>query len=452
MKLDKGLKIALIILLIILLALISFGGIYIQDKKSMTNILKDFKLGMDLNGGRIITIEVDDSTETVYYDKDGNKVEKEDKEGKKEEVPVNSKESLTKENFIETKKIIEKRLNNLEVSEYLIRQDEETGRLTIQIPEDDKTDLAIQYLYSVGKFTIVDEEENVLLDNSNIKEVKVAYNTTSSGTTVFLNIEFNKDSVEKLREISKNYTHNHEEGEEHSEDEENKQVTMKVDGTDLISTSFDEEITDGIISLSVGTATTNSSTLNSYIKEASNLAILLNNGVFPISYKVEQNRYVLSDITQKDIIIAGLVVAAIIILSCIVLAIKYKKLGLLAGIAHIGYVALLLILIRYTNVILTIEGMIGFLISIVLNYIFNIYLLKTITEAEEIDVKRSYNKTVLAMLLILVPALVVGITLCFVNWMPIFSFGEIIFWGILVIFIYNTVLTRTLLICSTKNQ
>ena len=81
----------------------------------------------------------------------------------------------------------------------------------------------------------------------------------------------------------------------------------------------------------------------------------------------------------------------------------------------------------------------------------NISLLK-IMKNKEITVGKAYNKTVLAMLFILIPALAVGITLCFANWMPIYSFGEIIFWGILLIFIYNTVLTRTLLMCSTKKQ
>ena len=55
MKLDKGLKIALIILLIILISIISFVGIYVQEKKSMVNVLKDYQLGMDLKGSRIVT-------------------------------------------------------------------------------------------------------------------------------------------------------------------------------------------------------------------------------------------------------------------------------------------------------------------------------------------------------------------------------------------------------------
>lgn len=445
MKLDKGLKIALIILLIVLISIISFAGIYVQEKKSMVNILADYKLGMDLKGSRTITIVVDDSKKTVYYDKDGKVVEEEDKNGTKEEVPVNSQESLTKENYLKTKEIIEKRLNDLGIEEYLIRQDENTGRLTVQIPEDDSTDMAVQYLYMVGKFSIEDEDGTVLLDNSNIKNAKVAYNTTQSGTTVYLNMEFNKDSVQKLKEI----TNNHLKTTDSDGNDISKKVTMKLDDTELISTSFEEEVTNGVLSLSVGNASTSSNELSSYVKEASNLAIFINNNELPIKYSLDQNRYVLSDITERSLMIVGLAVGTIVIISCIILAIKYKKNGLLAGIANIGYVAILLIIIRYTNVIITTEGIFGILISIVLNYIFSIYLLKTM---KDVNIEKAYNKTILSMLFILIPALVVGVTLCFSNWMPIYSFGEIIFWGILLIFIYNTVLTRTLLICSTKNQ
>ena len=50
----KALKRTLIILVIILLALISFGGIFIQKTKFVENILPEFKLGAELSGTRNI--------------------------------------------------------------------------------------------------------------------------------------------------------------------------------------------------------------------------------------------------------------------------------------------------------------------------------------------------------------------------------------------------------------
>lgn len=450
MKLDKGLKIVLIILLIILVSMISFFGIFIQEKSSMENILADYQLGMDLEGYRVVAISVDESTETIYYDKDGNEVEEEAKDGSKEEVAVNAAEDLTKENYIQTKKIVEKRLNELGVVEYIIRQDENTGKMIVQLPEDGLTDLALQYIYITGKFVMEDDENgDVLLDNSNIKSARAGYNTDTNGTTVYLNMEFNKDSVEKLKEISSTYkTSTDEEGNDNS-----KTVSIKLDDTTLISTSFSKELNAGILSLSLGTSTS-STEINSYLQEASNIAIILNNGNFPITYTIEQNRYMKSDITDRDIMIVVLIVAIVMVVALIVLIVMYRKNGILVAISNIGYIAVVLLVLRYTNVIITTEGLFGILIGIILNYVFSIYLLKTLktTANEHIEISKAYNKTVLAMILVLVPAIAVGITLCFASWMPMYSFGAIIFWAILLIFIYNTVVTRTLLLLSSKNK
>lgn len=450
MKLDKKLKIALIILLIIFISIISFVGIYIQDKNTMKDIVKEYALGMDLEGSRVVGLIVDESTETIYYDKDGNVVDEETKAGKKEQVRVNSEEILTKENYLTTKNIIEKRLNDLGIADYLIRQDEKNGKMVVQLPEDSRTSLAIQYLYTVGKFTVEDEDGEILLDNSNLKDVKVGYGSTTTGTRVYLNIEFNKDSIEKVKEISNTYvTTTDDEG-----NETTKKVNIKIDDSTLTSTSFSEEIANGVIPLSIGSATTDNTTLNSYLQEASNLAILLNNGQLPIAYNITQNRYVQSDITAETIVLAGLITAVVIIIALLVFIIKYRKNGALASVAYIGYVAVFLLTLRYANVLITTEGLFGILIAFILNYIFTIYLLKLLKNEEnnEIGVKKAYSKGIISMILILIPATIVGITLCFSNWLPMYSFGAIIFWGILLILVYNTILTRTLLVCGAKKE
>ena len=64
----KALKITLIILVIILLALISFGGIFIQRTRFVENILPEFKLGAELSGTRNIGLVVSTATDTIIYD------------------------------------------------------------------------------------------------------------------------------------------------------------------------------------------------------------------------------------------------------------------------------------------------------------------------------------------------------------------------------------------------
>ena len=119
---NRRLKIAFITLLIILLAIISFVGIYVQDTKFMKNVIPEYQLGMDLEGYRAITVTPNEETETIYYDADGNEVEEEVEGGTSETVVTNA-DALTTENFEKAKKLIEDRLSQLAIAEYLVRLD-----------------------------------------------------------------------------------------------------------------------------------------------------------------------------------------------------------------------------------------------------------------------------------------------------------------------------------------
>ena len=443
---NRRLTIVLITLLIILLSTISFAGLFVQDTKFMKNLVPEYELGMDLEGYRAITVAVSDEKETIYYDAEGNVVTTEAEDGKSEEVPVNNEEDLTKENYEKAKDLIKARLKDMEIKEYLVRLDEESGSVTVQLPEDSMTDIASQFLTTTGEFTIEDAETGeVLLDNSNIKEAKVGYASASTGTSVYLSIEFNKDSKEKLREISTTYvTTTNEEGEETE-----KQVELKMDGSTMLSTSFADELADGILPINMGTATDNT-TLNTYMQQASNIAILINNGPLPLEYESDQNRFIQSDLSLEDAIVPGIVLAVILVIGFIVLIIKYKKLGLAAIVSFIGYVAIVLLALRIFNIVITLEGICAIVASMLLNYILLAYLLNTLSKADTAEWKTAFNKAILSIIFVLVPVLIIGIVLCFAAWMPTFSFGTVTFWAILIMILYNISITKALVLNSVK--
>lgn len=444
----KILKRTLVILVIILLILISFGGIFIQKNNSVKNIMPEFKLGADLAGNRNIGLAVSTETKTIIYDKDGNIVEEEGKETTKKEEPVNDENILTKENYNKTKQIIEKRLNTLKavqnnlseqkaVDNYIIKQDNETGKLELQIPENDYTNMVLQYIAIKGVFNIVDEDNIILMDNSHIEKAEVGYSSTDSGITVYLTIQLNKEGTEKLREISNTYVKTtDEEG-----NDTTKKVTVKIDDTEMVSTYFAEEISNGMIQLSFGTAASNSENLVTYVQEANNLAVLLNSGNLPITYTMEENRYVLSYIDSDMAMVSAIIIASLVFVGLLFIIIKYKLNGLLAAISHIGYIALLLIIIRITNVILTLEGIAGILVAIILNYAFIVYILHLLKNNEEITFIKAFTKA----LIILVPIAITTIIFSFVKWLPIYSFGMTMFWGITFIILYNFIVTKTLI-------
>ena len=454
-KTMKTVKILTITLLVILISIISFVGIYQKNKNRMENKVKDYSYSMSLNGARTIKLKV--NTEST------------------DDVPNNSEEVLTAENYKKSKEVIEKRLNKMNVEEYTTSVNETTGEITIQIPEQNsQTDTIIGNLNTVGKFEILDSEtKEVLLNNDDIKSSEVLYNTTNSGTSVYLQIEFNKNGKDKLKNVSQTYvsvnntTNNTTENnvaENTTSETENettntttegssdtatteKKITMKIDDQEIMSTSFDEPITTGKIQLSVGKATTDKTTLQNYVDQAQSVSTTLDTGKLPVKYDLEKNQYILPKLTTQDLIKVEIAIIAVV--GIIILIVKHKLNGLLAGIAYVGLAAVYMLVVRYTNVTISIESIAGIIIVLILNYIFTTMFLNKIEElnkekAENV-MKKATGETYKKFYLRIIPICIMAITFSFIKWVPISSFGMITFWGIVIIAIYNAIITRYLL-------
>ncbi len=469
----KKVKLITITLAIVLVTMVAFFGVYVQEQNRMEDKVKDYSYAMDLKGARNVKLKVNTSSKTIIKDSEGNEVENSEeltdeqiteKGYTKEEILNNSEEILNLENYRKSKDVIEERLKKLKVDNYIIKLDEQTGDIIIELTENDNTDAIISNLGTTGKFEIIDSQtKEVLMDNNDIKLAKVMYGsnnqtTTSSGTSVYLNIEFTKEGTKKLEDISNKYvkveesTDNAEDTQSESETEndasENK-ITMQIDDEEIMSTSFEEPIRTGSLQLSVGTASTDNKTIQEYVNRASNMATVLDTGKTPVKYDVDNNEYILSDITDNELKIIAYIGLAIIILALIVLAIRYKSSGVLGAISFIGLVSIFALAIRYTNVIISIEGIFGIVLVLILNYIFiNKLLLKLKEKSKKSDkeiVKTSIKETYKEFFIKIIPICITVIIFCFIKWVPISSFGMIMFWGITLIAIYNFIVTNSLL-------
>ena len=466
----KIIKIITIILAIVLISMIGFFGIYVKSKNQMNNKLKDYEYSMAIKGTRNIELKLNTETTEIIKDSAGNKIETATDEEitangyVKEEVKNNPEEVLTEENYDKVKEIIGERLNTLGVKEYNIAANYETGAIQIEIPESLKANSFVGNLNTIGKFEIIDTEtKEILMDNSDIKSSGVLYNTTSSGTAVYLEIAFNSKGKDKLKEITKKYVKTEETNTETAENEQNetestnqneestseKTITMKIDDTEMMTTSFDEAITNGKIQLSVGTTATDETTLEGYINQAQNVAVVLDSGKLPIKYDIEKNEYILSNISEKDMVFIEIAIAMVALIGITILIVKHKVNGLLAGIAYIGLAAIYMILIRYTNIIISIESIFGIITTLVLNYIFTAMLLK---EIKEYSVWEATGKTYKRFFIRIIPIFIIAIAFCFVKWIPISSFGTILFWGLVIIAAYNAAITAPLLKIKTEEK
>ena len=229
----KKIKILTITLIIIAITMIAFFGVYTPVQNRMENQVKENIFAMDLKGSRNIRFKVNTEKKTTIKDAEGKEVEDADnltdeemqqKGYTKEETPNNSEDIKNVENYKISKEIVEKRLKKLGVTHYIIRLDEKTGDILLELPETNQTDRIISNLNTVGNFQIADSQSNeVLMDNSSIKQARVMYGsgseTTSNGTSVYLDIEFTKEGKQKLEEISNQYQKTEESTDENTQEQ-----------------------------------------------------------------------------------------------------------------------------------------------------------------------------------------------------------------------------------------
>lgn len=414
----KPLIILAYVIVILLISLVSFGGIYVKDKNKMTNVLRDYILGTDLGASRNIVIKVDEE----------------------------NKELLTEENYVKARDIVVSRLKYMKLDYYEMKFDESTGTIYMDVPENSRADYAAQYSVTKGEFKIEDNDTGeLLLSKADVKEAKVQYQTTESGTTVVLNIEFNKDGAEKLRNISNTYV----KSTDSEGNDTTKKIKMSLDDTTIMTTYFAQEMTDGQMQVSLGTSS-DSEQIQNRITQATNIAVFLNTDTMPLTYKIDVNKSVYSSLTDNVLKIAIIVSIVIFALLLIYMIIKYKKEALLAVVTNIGFVAILLLIIRYTNVDITLTGLITIPISVIIQYVFLMNILKVKTEKIDNDSKiKRVKETIRSGIEKLIPVAVIAVVFALTKWETVYSAGMLLFWEIAVLILYNL---STLKIMFLKNE
>lgn len=414
----KPLIILAYVIIILLISLVSFGGIYVKDKNKMSNVIRDYILGTDLGASRNIVIKVDEENE----------------------------ELLTEENYAKARDIVVSRLKYMKLDYYEMKFDESTGTIYLDVPENSRADYAAQYSVTKGEFKIEDNDtKELLLSKADVKEAKVQYQTTESGTTVVLNIEFNKDGAEKLRNISNTYV----QSTDSEGNDTTKKIKMSLDDNTIMTTYFAQEMTDGQMQVSLGTSS-DSEQIQNRITQATNIAVFLNTDTMPLTYKIDVNKSVYSSLTDNVLKIAIIVSVVIYALLLVYMIIKYKKEALLAVVTNIGFVAILLLIIRYTNVDITLTGLITIPISIIIQYVFLMNILKVKTEKIDNDSKvQRVKETIRNGIEKLIPVAVIAVVFALTKWETVYSAGMLLFWEIAVLILYNL---STLKIMFLKNE
>lgn len=430
----RKVKIITIILAIILVTLVAFGGVYIKTQNRMENKVKDYSLGRELQGGRVIEMQV------VTGDEE-----------------TTNTENLTLENYEIVKKTIEQRLKNFGATDYTVSLNNEDGTIRVELPEDANTDVYAYLLIADVGVQIKDTDTDTeLLSDSMVKKAVYTYTVSSQGAyQVLLQLQLTEEGQAKIEEIKNNYAvladeieeieAAQEETDESStettteetvtEETTTTEETKKIAKLTIAGTEYDiNEIEKNKIIVPIGSETTNTTNVSNSMAAAAELATLISSGKYPVEYEIGNNRFVNSDITKNQLLYFAIAVAIIMLVVFVIFIIKYKTKGLLASISFIGFVAVLLLLLRYTNVIITIEGIGAIILSMIINLITTQIMLDN---ANGNDYKE--------LLLKLVPVIIITLVFCFAKWSNLSSFGMVMFWGLALIAGYNAIVTKTLL-------
>lgn len=447
MKKNKRLTIIILILLVIVISLISFVGIYTKNLNTYSNNLKNYDLGMEFEGKRAIKFAVDTSEEQVTYDADGNVIENHThEEGETEEeahegettemVKVNKEEVLTKENYQRSKNVLENRILKTGIGQYNFRVDENTGTIWLETEDIDYLEQMLGLLITKGEFELIDSEtDEVLIDNSYIKNCEIIQDDmTSRG--VYLSIRLNKEGEKKVEELKKMYS-------ELKDDEGNtvtRSLIFKIDDEQLQTDTYSNILGNKELVYPIESVSTTQSMLQTNLIEASNILMILNSGSYPIEYVIESDELLIPN-TENIKLIFTIIITVILTITHIIMVIRYKEKGILGVISGIGYIAVLLLIIRYTNTLITYQSIAALIITTILTYVF---IILAINKNEDL------RKNVKSLISISIPVLIIAIVFSFARQAQVNSFGIALFWGTLISNIYNFLYTKTILEINRK--
>ena len=415
-------------LIVALVSLVSFVGVY-KGK----NLLKEYSLGKDFEQRKVATfsvVEKNTDSEKTTTEESSEKENQENASEQNEQTTTEAQTSMSEEDKVkqynQSKNIISKRLTAMNSEEYDIRLDEQTGKLVLEVPAD----MDSNYLYEIiskGKAQILNESTNeVVIDSNGFKSATATLDTATYQTPiVLLNIKFNKDAKNVLKNLNANHTN--------AEGVETPATyAFKLDGETLYSDSaanFIDAGNKGELELVLGQGTEGKE-LDKHYQAALALTAIMKTGEISTEYQLDSLEIVSSNMNIKAIVIMAIIIGVLMLLFAVY---KFKKKGILPVVSLVGLLATTLLVLRYTNVKVTAFTILGLALIVLINYIF---ILK------HLGSNKSFKEDFIEMLNIIIPCIIVAIVFCCAPYLQLASFGMTIFWGIIVISIYNAIITR----------
>jgi len=324
LKKKNVIKLLISIVVIAVITYLSIFGLKIGGK-TIVNSAKEIKTGLDISGGVTIIYQANSEDGTA----------------------------ITEEDLQKSVAVIRKRLEKVNIFDYIVRTDAATSQIYIEIPtntQDESVDPleAVKGLDKTAKVEFRDPDGKVLLSGDDIKSA--AYSNEAVDSTGLPSphvvLTFSEEGTTKFAQATESLV--------------GKTMGIYLDDEEISAPYVNEKIESNTAIITMG----NSTSYDERKAEAENLAMLIDSGALPFNLTVISKEYVGPYIGQQALEIsikAGIVALAIVF---VIMIVVYKMQGLVADIALVSYVAIMLLILSSTGISLTLPGIAGIILSV----------------------------------------------------------------------------------------
>jgi SecD/SecF fusion protein len=269
-------------------------------------------------------------------------------------TPEEGGAAVTAADLSSSREVIERRINELGVSEPHIEIDSAKQRLIIEIAGVTNPDDAVRTLRTTAKLTFRDSNGVVKLEGSHLKTAVPQYDQQNGGNVVAFTLD--TEGAETFRQVTAEMI--------------GQQLGVYLD-EELITNPTVNSVISGGSGVITGYAT---------IEEAREHALLFRSGALPVSFEIIERRQV-GALLGADSLVRSLnacLVAIALILAFVILI--YRLPGLVAAFAIIVFSIIVLWLLKLIGAVLTLPGIAGFVLSIGMAVDLNIIIYERLKE------------------------------------------------------------------------
>lgn len=370
----------------------------------------------------------------------------------KRKIADNPEEVLTEDNYKISKNMIEGYLKAANISEYKIKENEKTGQIIVSVPEtkkianltsdpitDETSDTqraksVESILSTTGSFEVKDSiTGKVYLTEKHIKEAKA---NIYQGYGVILDIKLNDEGKKILSDVSRKYVQEEKDGKKYE-----KKATVTVAGMELVKATFAEPMDEGLMQINLGNGYgKNKDVITAIYGEAKRLENALKVGKTPIKYNVEQKTSgIKENINYKNAKIILLVILAVMLILALSLVFKYGLKGLYAMLVNISFFAVLVLAIRYTDVVVTIPSLVSVVVAYILEYVILLKYLQNVKE-KDYEIADEVVDTLKYTFILIISSII----LSFSHNILLSSFAMTLFIAIILLFTHNYIFVKNM--------